>query len=131
MPISCDELFEVGFEQIGARAVAPAPIAQEQQRIGIRIEGLPVGLPPLAEAVTGEFTGIMARPQGDIALIPLHIINAMRDDDPLGEARKVMIPGLARSPGYRACPDGRNCQSTLFFRVDAHDRIPTRRCSPP
>ena len=42
------DLFEIRFEQIGARAVAPAPITQEQQRVRGRIEHSPVGLPPLA-----------------------------------------------------------------------------------
>jgi hypothetical protein len=36
----------------------------------------------------------MARPQCHIAVIPLQIIHAMRNDNPWGEARKVMIPGL-------------------------------------
>ena len=110
-----DELFEVGFEQIRPCAIAPTSITQEQQRIGIRIQGLPVGLPPLAEAITGEFTGIMARPQCYIAVIPLQIIKAMWNDDPLGEARKVMIPGLDGRLGIERARTVEIANQLFFF----------------
>lgn len=110
------ELFEVGFEQIRACTIAPTPIAQEQERLSIGIEGLPVSLPPLAETITREFTGIMARPQGHVAVIPLQIIQAMGNDDPLSEAGKVMIPGFYRGLRIQR-PRTIKIANQLFFFV--------------
>ena len=88
------DLCESRFAQIGARAVAPTPSTQEQQRGRRRLQGSPVRRPPLAEAVTGKCTRVRARPQGDIALLLLHLVEPMRDDHSLGKAREVMIQSL-------------------------------------
>jgi hypothetical protein len=56
------QLGEVGFKPIRAGAMAATPSAAQEQRSGCRIWRLPIGLPPLAETVTGACTRIMTGP---------------------------------------------------------------------
>jgi hypothetical protein len=83
--------FECRFEEAGAYTMASSPITQEQQRAGVRIVCLTLCMPPLTQAVTRKFTGIVARPQVDIPMILLQIINAMWDDHPLRQTWEVMV----------------------------------------
>jgi hypothetical protein len=78
------DLGEVLLEQIWACAIAPASIAQEPKRIGLAIAGASVVVPPLAEAVTGQLTRVMAGAQGDIPMILPQIVNTVRDDAAVG-----------------------------------------------
>lgn len=88
------DLCQVLFEQIGACAIAPTSIAQEQERIGLSIDGASVVMPPLASAITGKCTRVMARAQSDIAMILPQIVNSVGNDDPFGQTWKVMIERL-------------------------------------
>jgi hypothetical protein len=65
------------------------PIAQEEQGRGCRLGQPTVGLPPLAQAVTRQCTGVMARPEVDLAMSPLQIIDAVGNHNACGQTRKV------------------------------------------
>ena len=119
-------LCAVGVAQLRPCARAPTSVAQAQQRLGIRLEGRPVGLPPRAEARTGACPGILARPQGPLAVMALQSRHARRPDAPLGAARHA--PRSRRVPGSRAGPDGSHGPSALGVRVAAqHGMAPLKR----
>jgi hypothetical protein len=54
------DLFEVRFAQVRACAIAPAPVTEPPQRISLDVSRLAIRLPPLADAITGACTGVMA-----------------------------------------------------------------------
>jgi hypothetical protein len=57
----------------------------------MRIVCLPLCMPPLTQAVTRQFTGIVARPQVDLPMMLLQIINSMWDAHPWRQTWKVMV----------------------------------------
>src|SRR5512145_2210915 len=74
-----------------ARAVASPAITQHQDRCCLGIVTTAIVIPPVAEAVTGKCTGIMARSQLNVADIASQIIEAVWNDDAFRKAPKVMI----------------------------------------
>ena len=103
---------EFCFEEVGACTMASTPITQEQERAGVRIVCLTLCMPPLTQAVTRKFTGIVARPQVDIPMILLQIINAMWDDHPLRQTWEVMVK---RFHDPLCVPRAGTVQMTSFF----------------
>ena len=79
------------LKNIVARAVASPAITQHQDRCRIGVVKTAIVIPPVSETVTGKFTGIMAGAQLNIADIESHIIEAVRNDNPLGKALEIVI----------------------------------------
>ena len=68
---------QVLLEQVVTGTVATAAIAQDKNGGGVGVKLAAVGIPPVAKAITGEFTGVMAVAQVDVAHIELQVIEAV------------------------------------------------------
>ena len=106
---------EILFEKVVPGTVASTAITQHQNGGSLRVVPLPVGIPPVAKAVTGEFAGIMAGSQVQVADIALHIVEPMRDDDALSEALEVMVIDLQLFPSIQLSIPIEVPQIFLFF----------------
>lgn len=82
---------QIRLEQVRSHTVAAAPIAQQHDLLGLRIQQLTMVLPPQLQAIAGKGTGVVAGAQVEITAIQPHIIKAVRDDYPLGITRKVVV----------------------------------------
>jgi hypothetical protein len=49
--------------------------------------------PPVSEAITGELTGLLTGVQMDVADILFEIIEAVRNDHPLGQTGEIVVIG--------------------------------------
>src|SRR6266446_4416145 len=74
------EALEVLLEQVLGSAVAAAAIAKQQQGFGLGPGGVSLGGPPLENAVTGKFAGVIADAEVDVAPIAFEIVQSVRDD---------------------------------------------------
>lgn len=85
------EVLQVCLEEIMVGVVATAPITQDQERSGLRIVILPLVIPPIPQTVAGEFAGIFAYSQIDVAGVVADIINPMWNNHPFSEAGEIMV----------------------------------------
>src|SRR4051794_33859099 len=77
-----------------AGAVAAPAVAEQQDRTRPGIGRPPLTLPPSLEAVAGELAGVVTGPEVHVALVPLHVVEAVRDDHARGEAGEVVVERL-------------------------------------
>ncbi len=63
------QFLEFLFEHVPRRAVAATAVAQHQEFLGLRVVRPPVLFPPRRDAVTGQFTGVVAGVQVEKALV--------------------------------------------------------------
>src|SRR5919106_2826435 len=106
-----------------ARIVASSAITQHQDRCRLGIVTTAIVIPPVAEAVTGKFTGIMARSQLNIADIESPIIEALRNDDALSKARKIVIVRPQLFQGVQMAVAIKVPQLLLLLGIHTDNRI--------
>src|SRR5919106_4278866 len=106
-----------------ARIVASSAITQHQDRCRLGIVTTAIVIPPVAETVTGKFTGIMADSQLNIADIESQIIEAVRDDDTFRKATKVMIIRLEFFQRIQMAIAIEVAQLFLLLGIHADNRI--------
>ena len=90
------QTLEVALEEVLARVVAAAPVTQDQDRSRLRVVELPLVVPPIAEAITGKFAGILANAEVEITRVPAKVVDRVRNDDAVGKTGKIMVIGLER-----------------------------------
>ena len=95
--------FDTKVEAIGKRnlklmlpkpstiTVASPAVGQYEQMIGVGVFDRTDHLPPVADGSHGKFGGVTACAQVDKSLIAAKIIDAVRDGNPFGIGRKIMV----------------------------------------
>lgn len=86
------EILQRFLEHVTGGTVAAAAIAQQQQRLRLRILELTNVQPPLPDAVAGKFTGVMAGAEVEIAGVAFEVVQAIGDDDAGAETGEIVIP---------------------------------------
>src|SRR5207247_1034589 len=97
-----DQLLQIVFEEVLVRRIAAAGITQHQKGLSVGITLLADAFPKPAEAVAGEFAGLVAEADVDVPQVASHVVNAMRDHHTGGPTGKVMIERLKSSLGPHA-----------------------------
>jgi len=87
---------------------------------------LPLVVPPISQAIAGEFTRIFARAQIDVSRILQHIINAMWDDDAFSKACEIMVVDLKGALRIQCTSSIKVAQVLLFLGIYADDRVVSR-----
>ena len=77
---SVHEPLKIFLEDVVTVVVAATTITEEKDLAGIGIGSHAVSTPPVEEAVTGEFAGVMAATQRDVAHVTTEIEKTMGDD---------------------------------------------------
>ncbi len=73
--------------------MASTTVTENQDRGGVRVVVDAIGGPPMTEAITRKFTGIMTGTQWDIADIEVPVITTMRNNDPISITGKIVVVG--------------------------------------
>ena len=82
--------------------VTAAAITLDQDRASLGEVRLPVGVPPIAQAITHKFAGVVAGADLNVPDILFFVMQTMRDDDTGSTASEVMVigqQGFQRPPG--------------------------------
>ena len=88
------QLLQVLLENVVARTVTPAAVAEHEDGRGVGIVLPAVGVPPMAKTITGEFAGIGAHSYIQMAMVPHQIKDSVGDDFPLGPTGEIVIKGF-------------------------------------
>ena len=96
------EGLQILLEQEMSGIVTAAAITLDQDRGSMGEVWLPVGAPPMAQAITHKFAGVMAGANLNVPDILFFVIQTMWDDDTGSTASEVMVigqQGFQRPPG--------------------------------
>ena len=108
---------QIMLEDIGVRGVAAATIAQPQDRGRLRITLLANAVPIPAKAVARKLAGVVGQAEVNMPAVADPIVNAVRNQHPLGPAGKIMIERVKRL-ATAAAPGPKQLAEVLFrFRV--------------
>ena len=110
-----DEALQVFFEDIVPGVVAPSAIAQQQNRLRVGVGVLAVPLPPQLQAVAGQFAGVMAEAERDVAEIPFEVIQAVRDHHARSTSQEIMVERLHHSRGVQRALAPKLPNTSFFF----------------
>lgn len=80
---------------------------------------MPLGFPPMGQAVAGKFSGIAARAKIDMRFIAVKVINTMRNDLAFCVAGEVMIEHFDCFLRVKLSLAIEVTQQLLFLGVDA------------
>ena len=109
---------QIMLEDIGVRGVAAATIAQPQDRGRLRITLLANAVPIPAKAVARKLAGVVGQAEVNMPAVADPIVNAVRNQHPLGPAGKIMIERVKRL-ATAAAPGPKQLAEVLFrFRVN-------------
>ncbi len=99
--------------------VRAAPVAQQQQRVGLGVIELQVLDPHAAQVVTDELGGVAAGAQGHVALVGVDVVDAVRHDSAVREAGKVVVVDPAGTRRVALARPVEVAQHLLLLGVDA------------
>jgi len=88
------ESLEISLEEMMTGTVTAATVTKHQDGSGIGVFVVAIGIPPVAETIAGEFTGVVADTELDVANVEIQIVEIVGDDDPFRKTGEVMVIGL-------------------------------------
>ena len=74
------------LENVVTRAVATTTITEYKNRSGMTIVNTTISEPPGPKTITSKLTGVMARPQLDVAHIEMQVVEAVWNDHTISKA---------------------------------------------
>ncbi len=114
---------QVLLEQVVTGTVAAAAITQDQNGGGVGIKLATIGVPPMAKAITREFTGVMTVAQLDVAHIELQVVEAVWDDDVLGVTVEIMVVGVQFCQSIQLSVPIEVADRHLLFGIHTDNRV--------
>src|SRR5271155_5013866 len=83
--------FQMILEYVAIGSVAAPAVAEQEHASRVRISGPAMHLPPGAETVAGEPTGVMAESQIHMTQIALDVVEAVRINHAEGGAGEIVV----------------------------------------
>src|ERR1035437_8339287 len=106
-----------------AALVAPAAIAQPEDRRGVRITAPADPVPVPAEAVAGEVAGVVDQADVEVGAAARQAVDAVRNDHAGGPTGEVVVEGLERPLGPGTTLAIELPQKFLGLGVDGKHRV--------
>ena len=127
-PQGVDQPLKVGPEQVGLAilvigGVAAAAVAEQQQRLRRRVGRATEPLPPVLQAVAGEFAGIMTGAEMDVPAVVLQVVDPVGQHHPLGELGEVVVEHPDRLARAERAVAEEIAEQFPRFQVHAEDRV--------
>lgn len=119
---SVGEADEVLLDDVVGAGVGAAAVTEYHKHPGIRLEGLQMLVPAGLDVVADELGGVVAGADGEITGVASDVIDAVRDDGPLGECGEVVVESLWRSRAEHGALPLEVADRLLLLRVDADNR---------
>ena len=110
------QTFQVIVEHVPVGSVAAATVAPQKYVLRVGMSGPAMRLPPEAETVAGEPTGVVAESQMQMTQIAFNVVEAMRIDHVERGTGEIMVQsflGLLRSGGPSASRNARRTQRVM------------------
>ena len=117
------QLLQILLEQVVPGTIAATTVTQNQDRSGMRVVVASISVPPVAEAVTGKLTGVMACAKLDVAHVALQVVECVGDDATLGKAVEIMVVGFQFVQGVEMSFPIEIAQELLLLSIHAKDRV--------
>ena len=106
--------------------ITATAITLDQDGGGTGEARFPVGVPPIAQAITHKFTGVMAGADLNVTDILFFVIETVRDDDPSRTAGEIMVIGQQGGERIQMpCPI-KIAQVFLFLRIHTENGVARR-----
>jgi hypothetical protein len=118
-----DETLEVFLEQVLATTVTATAVAQQQDRRGLWVKALTIALPKQTETITGKLGRVATAPQMKPPMIEAQVVDAVRNDDALGQRGKVVIKRFECLLRVHLAVAIERTQEFLFLRIHAQDGV--------
>ena len=117
------QVLEVDFEDLMPGTVTAAPVTEDQNGGGLRIEFAAISGPPVTKAITGELTGVVAGSDLDIAYIEVQIVQTMGNNDPGGLALEIVVIRLDFFQGIKTPGSIEIAQILLFLAIQTDNGV--------
>ena len=119
---SVGEADEVLLDDVVGTGVGAAAVTEYHQHPGIRIEGLQMLFPAGLDVVAHELGSVVAGTDGEVSSVAGDVVDALRDDGPLGEGGEVVVECPGRSRAEHGALPLEVADQFLLLRVDADNR---------
>lgn len=119
---SVGEADEVLLDDVVGTGVGAASVTEYHHHPGIRIEGLQMLFPAGLDIVADELGGVVAGADGEVSCVAGDVVDAVRDDGPLGEGGEVVVECSGRSRAEHGSLPLEVADELLLLRVDADNR---------
>jgi hypothetical protein len=87
------QFLEILLENVVPGTVAATSITLYQDRSGIGVEFLSVGVPPMTKAITSKLAGIVAGAKLDVADIETAVVETMWNDNTFSQTGEIVVVG--------------------------------------
>ena len=119
---SVGERDEVLLDDVVGAGIGPAAVTENDEHIGLRIEGLEMLIPAGFDIVADKLGGVVAGADGEVSRVAGDVIDSLRDNGPLGEGGEVVVKSLRRGCAEYGPLALEVADKFLLLGVDADNR---------
>ena len=120
---SVGKFHEILLDDAVRACIGASAVAEDDHRMRIRILLPQIGFPYPLDVVADELGRVMVGPECEVDLVPGDIVDAMRDDLPVGERLEVVVIRFGLSHAEHLAVPLEVADKFLFLCVNAEDWV--------